>query len=106
MHFYLISTPLASCSKEITHATTPSDLHVKAPSQEFLKSGPPLTLFLSCKTAIQPGADYASLELELKDDELKDDGQVEAFLKNIVVNYTTALERNLDRQFQEAAPHS
>jgi len=101
MQFYLISTPLASCSKEITHATTPSDLHVKAPSQEFLKSGSPLTLFLSCKTAIQSGVDYASLELELKDD-----GQVEAFLKNIVVNYTTALERNLDRQFQEAAPHS
>lgn len=36
--------------------------------------------------------------------ELKDDGQVEAFLKNLVVNYTTALERNLDRRFQEAAP--
>lgn len=36
--------------------------------------------------------------------ELKDDGQVEAFLKNLVINYTTALERNLDRRFQEAAP--
>lgn len=51
------------------------------------------------QTAIQPGGDYASLELELKDD-----GQVEAFLKNLVINYTTALERNLDRRFQEAAP--
>lgn len=36
--------------------------------------------------------------------ELKDDGQVKAFLKNLVINYTTALERNLDRRFQEAAP--
>ena len=42
---------------------------------------------------------YASLELELKDD-----GQVEAFLKNLVVNYMTALERNLDIRSQEAAP--
>jgi len=50
-------------------------------------------------TAIQPGGDYASLVLELKDD-----GQVEAFLENLVVSYTTALERNPDRRFQEAAP--
>lgn len=35
---------------------------------------------------------------------LKDDGQVAAFLKNLVVNYTTVLERNLDRRFQDAAP--
>ena len=42
---------------------------------------------------------YASLELELKDD-----GQAEAFLKNLVVNYMTALERNLDIKSQEAAP--
>ena len=42
---------------------------------------------------------YASWELELKDD-----GQVEAFLKNLVVNYMTALERNLDIRSQEAAP--
>ena len=36
--------------------------------------------------------------------ELKDDSQVEAYLKNLVDNYTTALERNLDRRFQEAPP--
>jgi len=48
--------------------------------------------------AFQPGGDYASLELELKED-----GQVQTFLKNLVVNHTTALERNLDRRFQEAA---
>ena len=51
------------------------------------------------QTAIQPGGDYASLELELKDD-----GQVEAFLRNLVVTYMTALERNLDIRLQEAAP--
>ena len=56
-------------------------------------------LVLELQTAIQPGGDYASLELELKDD-----SQEEAFLKNLVVNYTTALERNLDRRFKEAAP--
>ena len=56
-------------------------------------------LVLELQTTIQPDGDYASLKLELKDD-----GQVEAFLKNLVVNYTTALERNLDRTFQEAAP--
>ena len=49
--------------------------------------------------AIQPGGDYASLELDLSED-----GQVGAFLDNLVVSYTTALEVNLDRRFQEAAP--
>ena len=48
-------------------------------------------LVLELQTTIQPGGDYASLELELKDD-----GQVAAFLKNLVINYTTVLERNLD----------
>ena len=33
-----------------------------------------------------------------------EDGQVQAFLNNLVVNYTTALEVNLDRRFQAAAP--
>ena len=36
--------------------------------------------------------------------ELSENGQVQAFLNNRVVNYTTALETNLDRRFQEAAP--
>ena len=58
-----------------------------------------LDLVSELQTAIQAGGDYASLDLELKED-----GQVETFLKNLVVNYTTALERNLDRRFQEAAP--
>ncbi|CAH3142593.1 unnamed protein product [Porites evermanni] len=58
-----------------------------------------MLLLNALQTTIQPGGDYASLELELTDD-----GQIEAFLKNLVVNYTTALERNLDRRFQEAAP--
>ena len=56
-------------------------------------------LVLELKTALQPGGDYASLELELKDD-----CQVEGFLKTLVTNFTTALERNLDQRFQEAAP--
>ncbi|CAH3146205.1 unnamed protein product, partial [Porites lobata] len=99
MQFYLISTPLARCSKKITHATPSSDLHLKAPNSEFLKSSPPLTLFLNCKQPFSLVGTYACLELELKDD-----GQVEAFLKNLVVNYMTALERNLDIRSQEAAP--
>ena len=56
-------------------------------------------LVLELQKAIQPGGDFSSLELELKGDR-----QVAAFLKNLVVNYTTALKRNLDRRFQEAAP--
>ena len=99
MQFYLISTPLARCSKKITHATPSSDLHLKAPNSEFLKYSPPLSLFLNCKQPFSLVGTYACLELELKDD-----GQVEAFLKNLVVNYMTALERNLDIRSQEAAP--
>lgn len=49
--------------------------------------------------AIQPGGEYAALELELGEG-----GLVEAFLSNLAVNYTTALEVNLDTRFQEAAP--
>ncbi|PFX26967.1 hypothetical protein AWC38_SpisGene8365 [Stylophora pistillata] len=64
---------------------------------DFLESS--FNLVVESQTAIQPGGDYASLELGLKDH-----GQVEAFPKNVVVNYTTALERNLDKRFQEAAP--
>ena len=58
-----------------------------------------LNLASELQKAIQPGGDYAALELELNED-----GQVQAFLNNLVVNYTTALEVNLDRRFQEAAP--
>ena len=58
-----------------------------------------LNLVSELQKAIQPGGDYAALELELNED-----GQVQAFLNNLVVNYTTALEVNLDRRFQEAAP--
>ena len=58
-----------------------------------------LNLVSELQKAIQPGGDYASLELELSED-----GQVRAFLDNLVVSYTTALEVNLDRRFQEAAP--
>lgn len=58
-----------------------------------------LNLVSELHKAIQPGGDYASLELELSED-----GQVRAFLDNLVVSYTTALEVNLDRRFQEAAP--
>lgn len=49
---------------------------------------------LELQKAIQPGGEYAALELELGEG-----GQVEAFLSNLVVN-----EVNLDRRFQEAAP--
>ena len=74
------------------------------PALESTKSRLPeirssFNLVLELQTTIQPGGDYASLELELKDD-----GQVEAFLKNLVVNYMIALERNLDIRSQEAAP--
>ena len=58
-----------------------------------------LNLVSELQKAIQPGGDYAALELELGED-----GQVQAFLNNLVVNYTTALEVNLDRRFQAAAP--
>ena len=58
-----------------------------------------LNLVSELQKAIQPGGDYAALELELSED-----GQVQAFLNNLVVNYTTALEVNLDRGFQAAAP--
>ena len=51
-----------------------------------------LNLVSELQKAIQPGGDYASLELELSED-----GQVRAFLDNLVVSYTTALEVNLDR---------
>ena len=58
-----------------------------------------LNLVSELKNAIQPGGHYAALELELSEN-----GQVQAFLNNLVNNYTTALETNLDRRFQEAAP--
>lgn len=58
-----------------------------------------LNLVSELQKAIQPGGDYVALELEFSED-----GQVQAFLNNLVVNYTTALEVNLDRRFQAAAP--
>lgn len=48
---------------------------------------------------IQPGGVYGELELHLSD---KD--PVRHFIKNLVTNYTSALERNLDRRFEEASP--
>ena len=48
--------------------------------------------------AIQP-RDYAALELEFSED-----GLVQAFLNNLVVNYTAALEVNLYGRFLKAAP--
>lgn len=89
MQFYLILIPLASCSKKIIHATPPSDLYCTKSRISEIRSS--CDLVLELQTTIQPGGDYASLELELKDD-----GQVAAFLKNLVINYTTVLERNLD----------
>ena len=59
-----------------------------------------LDLVSELQTATQAGGDYASLDLELKED-----GQVETFLKKLVVNYTTALERNLDRRFNFKKQH-
>lgn len=46
--------------------------------------------------SIQLGGDYAALRLT-------ENGQVQVFLNNLV-DYTTTIETNLDRRFQEAAP--
>ena len=45
--FFHTSILSANCSRKTTHATPPSDLHLKAPNQELLTPVAPLALWLS-----------------------------------------------------------